>query len=138
MYPYDCKTLRNKYTVKKTIDDGIGLKDVSLIVALLLCQLAITIGGLVASSSMDLILTKTGLGVHLDMVNTFLERLAKFPLSFFDKKVSSDFVQKISDQSRIKDFLLTFPNSILIMILTIIVFSTLLFHYSVIIFLFLY
>lgn len=120
--------------LKKTIDDGIGLKDVSLIVALLLCQLAITIGGLVASSSMDLILTKTGLGVHLDMVNTFLERLAKFPLSFFDKKVSSDFVQKISDQSRIKDFLLTFPNSILIMILTIIVFSTLLFHYSVIIF----
>ena len=72
--------------LKKTIDDGIGLKDVSLIVALLLCQLAITIGGLVASSSMDLILTKTGLGVHLDMVNTFLERLAKFPLSFLTKR----------------------------------------------------
>lgn len=121
--------------LKKTIDEGIGLKDVNLIILLLLGQLSIFIGGLVASRSMDLILTKTGLGIHLDMVNTFLERLAKFPLSFFDKKVSSDFVQKISDQSRIKDFLLTFPNSTLIMILTIIVFSTLLFHYSITIFL---
>ena len=120
--------------LKKTIDDGIGLKDVNLIVLLLLGQLSISIGGLIASSCMDLILTKTGLGIHLDMVNTFLERLSKFPLSFFDKKVSSDFVQKISDQSRIKDFLLTFPNSMLIMALTIIVFSTLLFHYSIFIF----
>lgn len=120
--------------LKKTIDDGIGLKDVNLIILLLLGQLSISIGGLIASSSMDLILTKTGLGIHLEMVNTFLERLSKFPLSFFDKKVSSDFVQKISDQSRIKDFLLTFPNSIFIMVLTIIVFSTLLFHYSIFIF----
>lgn len=120
--------------LKKTIDDGIGLKDVNLIILLLLGQLSISIGGLIASSSMDLILTKTGLGIHLEMVNTFLERLSKFPLSFFDKKVSSDFVQKISDQSRIKDFLLTFPNSMFIMVLTIIVFSTLLFHYSIFIF----
>lgn len=63
-----------------------------------------------------------------------MEILAKFPLSFFDKKVSSDFIQKISDQSRIKDFLLTFPNSMIITVLTIIVFSTLLLHYSIPIF----
>lgn len=122
------------FLLKRTIDEGIGLKDVNLIVLLLLGQLAVSVGGLVASGSLDLILTKTGLGIHLDMVNTFLERLARFPLSFFDKKVSSDFVQKISDQSRIKDFLLTFPNSMLVMLLTSIVFSILLFHYSVLIF----
>ncbi|MDE7180946.1 MAG: peptidase domain-containing ABC transporter [Muribaculaceae bacterium] len=120
--------------LKKTIDDGIGLKDINLVVLLLLGQLGVSIGGLVASSGMDLILTRTGLGIHIEMVNTFLERLSKFPLSFFDKKVSSDFVQKISDQSRIKDFLLTFPNTMFIMVLSIIVFSVLLFHYSVSIF----
>ena len=97
-------------------------------------QLAITIGELVASSGMNLLLTKTGLGIHLEMVNSFLERLAKFPLSFFDKKVSSDFIQKISDQYRIKDFLITFPNSTLTMMLSMIVFSILLFHYSAVIF----
>lgn len=120
--------------LKRTIDEGIMLKDLDLIVILLLTQLAISVGGLAASSLMDIILTKTGLGIHLEMVNTFLERLARFPLSFFDRKVSSDFVQKISDQSRIKDFLLSFPNTMVITVLTFIVFSILLFHYSTVIF----
>lgn len=120
--------------LRRTIDEGIGLKDVNLIITLLLGQLSIAIGGLAASNGMNLILTKTGLSIHLEMVNNFLERLARFPLSFFDKKVSSDFVQKINDQSRIKDFLLSFPNSILIMLLTTVVFSALLFHYSALIF----
>lgn len=120
--------------LRKTVDDGIGMKDVSLIVVLLLCQLSVSIGGMVSSSGLDLILTKTGLGIHLEMVNSFLEKLARFPLSFFDKKVSSDFVQKINDHSRIKDFLLSFPNNFLIILLTATVFSILLFHYSPLIF----
>lgn len=120
--------------LKRTVDDGIGLKDLNLIVILLLCQLSIAVGGLVATGAMDIILTKTGLRVYLQMVNTFLEKLARFPLSFFDRKVSSDFVQKIEDQSKIKNFLLSFPNSILSMALTMIVFSILLFHYSTLIF----
>ena len=120
--------------LKSTVDEGIGLKDVNLVMALLLGQLAIAIGGLAASNGLNLILTKTGLEIHLDMVDHFLERLARFPLSFFDRKVSSDFVRKIDDHSRIKDFLLTFPNSILTMGLTVLVFSVLLFHYSGLIF----
>lgn len=120
--------------LKSTIDEGIGLKDVNLVLALLLGQLAIAIGGLAASNGLNLILTKTGLDIHLDMVDNFLERLARFPLSFFDRKVSSDFVKKMDDHSRIKDFLLTFPYSILTMGLTVMVFSVLLFHYSGLIF----
>ena len=120
--------------LKRTVDEGIGLKDVGLVVSLLLIQLAITLGGLVSSNGISYILTKTGLNIHLDMVNGFLEKLARFPLSFFDRKVSSDFVKKLEDHSRIKDFMLTFPNSVLIIFITSIVFSVLLFHYSVVIF----
>lgn len=120
--------------LKQTVDEGIALNDLNLIITLLLSQLSITIGGLVAANGMNFILTKIGLSINLDMVNTFLEKLSKFPLSFFDKKVSSDFVQKIEDQSRIKNFLLYFPNSMFTIILTVLVFSALLLHYSVLIF----
>ncbi|MBD5261585.1 MAG: peptidase domain-containing ABC transporter [Bacteroides sp.] len=120
--------------LKSTIDDGIGLKNVNLIVTLLLTQFAIAIGGLMASNGLNLLITKTGLDIHLDMVDNFLERLARFPLSFFDRKVSSDFVRKLEDHSRIKDFLLTFPNSMLTMCLNMLVFSILLLHYSSLIF----
>lgn len=68
------------------------------------------------------------------MVTDFLTRLTKFPMSFFDRKVSSDFIQKITDQSRIKDFLISFPNTILVLLLNLIVFSVLLCSYSPMIF----
>lgn len=120
--------------LQKTVDYGIGERDLGLVITLLLGQLAIGMGSFMASGAMDMILTKTGLKVHIDMIGHFLTNLAKFPLSFFDRKVSSDFIQKIDDQSRIKDFLMGFPNQMVSMLLITIVFSALLFYYSRIIF----
>lgn len=120
--------------LQKTVDDGILNKDLGLVYILLLSQLAITIGSLASSYGMNWILTKTGLRINLRMVNSFLNKLAGFPISFFDRKVSSDFVQKINDLSRIKDFLVSFPNEMLVMSLTLLVFSVLLFYYNPLIF----
>ncbi len=120
--------------LSRTIDEGIGTKDISLIVMLLLGQLAISLGNWVSTSGMDLLLTKLGLRINLNMVSDFMERLARYPLSFFDRKVSSDLILKITDQTRIKDFILDFPNTLFIIVLTFSVFSCLLFHYSPLIF----
>ena len=120
--------------IKKTVDEGIALNDINLVVALLAGQLSFVLAGLVASNCIDLILTKTGLSIHLNMVKTYLEKLSKLPISYFDTRISSDFIQKISDQDRIKDFLVSFPNSIFVTFLTLIVFSFLLFHFSPLIF----
>ena len=59
----------------------------------------------------------------------------RFPVSFFDRKVSSDFIQKIDDQSRIKDFLISFPANLLTTLVSLVVFSVLLCAYSPVIFL---
>ena len=122
--------------LQKTVDEGISTKNPGLVWLLLLGQLCVAAGGLVASGVTDILLVKTGLKIHIGMVSSFLNKLARFPLSFFDRKVSSDFVQKIHDHHRIKDFLLEFPSSMLIITLSLIVFSILLYHYSPIIFLF--
>ena len=120
--------------LQRTVDEGIGLKDFNIVLGLLFTQLAIFMGELVSSSSINVLLTKIGLGVNIDMVADFLAKLSRFPMSFFDKKVSSDFVQKINDYSRIKDFILTSPGELITMILTFVVFSLLLLHYSIVIF----
>ncbi len=120
--------------LRKTVDEGIGLKDMNLIVILLASQFAISIGSIVSSLSMDIILTKLGLIVNLEMVKSFLSRLVRFPVSFFDRKVSSDFIQKIDDQARIKDFLLSFPLTSLTALLSLMAFSILLCRYSLTVF----
>lgn len=122
--------------IQKTVDEGINNKDINLVWILLLGQLCLATGGVVSTGITDFLLTKTGLKIHLSMVSNFLNKLAKFPLSFFDRKVSSDFVQKINDHHRIKDFLLEFPGSMLLITISLIIFSILLFHYNSFIFLF--
>ncbi len=121
--------------MRRSVDEGIMLKDIGLIWALLLCQLGIVLGSLVASSTINILLAHTGLGMHLAMVNSFLEKLAKFPLSFFDRRVSSDFIKKLNDHSRLQGFLITTPTSLVMAILTLGVFSVLLAHYNITIFL---
>lgn len=122
------------FLLSKTVDTGIAEGNFGLVLALLAGQLAVTVGALVSTGIGNIILTKAGLGVNIEMVNNFLERLARFPLSFFDRKVSSDFVQKINDQSRIKDFLLSFPNTVFFTFFSLAIFSYLLFHFSPLIF----
>ena len=121
--------------LRRTVDEGIGLRDMGLVWTLVASQLAIASGRLVASLSTNVIMTRLGLDVNYEMVTDFLSRLVRFPVSFFDRKVSSDFIQKIDDQSRIKDFLITFPANLLTTLISLSVFSVLLWTYSPLIFL---
>lgn len=121
--------------LRRTVDEGIGLRDIGLVWMLVASQLAVAAGRIVASLSANMIMTRLGLDVNYGMVTDFLSRLVRFPVSFFDRKVSSDFIQKIDDQSRIKDFLITFPANLLTTLISLSVFSVLLWTYSPLIFL---
>lgn len=120
--------------LRSTVDKGIGLRDMGLVMTLLLSQLAMVAGSLVSSNIINILLTRLGLNIDLGMTKDFLVRLVRFPLSFFDQRVSSDFIQKVSDQGAIKSFLMSFPNTLLMTGLSLAVFSALLWHYSPLIF----
>lgn len=115
---------------QRTIDEGIGQRDIGLIWLLSLSQLSIIIGGYVASSVNELVLTRMGLRVSIKMMNEYLAKLIRLPMSFFDKKVNSDFIQKIDDQNRLKNFLVSMPQTLFITGLNLVVFSVMLVYYS--------
>lgn len=120
--------------MKNSVDNGIGNQDIHLIIILLLAQLSIMFGGLVGSGFIQLLFTRIGMNMYSKMVKSFLDKLSRLPISFFDRKVSSDLIQKISDHSRIKDFVLSFPIDTLMALFTFCVFSVLLFTYTKFIF----
>lgn len=120
--------------MQRTVDDGILLKDMGLVMMLLLFQLSVAVGIFISSNITEYLMTRIGLSVNLAMISDFLEKLTKFPISYFDSRASSDFVQNISDQTRIKDFLVDFPNTVVLTSLNLIVFSCLLIYYSPIVF----
>ncbi len=116
--------------LQSTVDQGIALRDIGLVWMLIGGQLAIYLGNTVSSNVVQYLMMKLGLQVNLDMTRRYLKRLISFPLSFFDRKASSDLIQKLDDQTRLKNLLLQIPSSSLLIILNLLVFSGLLIWYN--------
>lgn len=119
---------------QKTIDEGIQQRDIGLVWLLALSQLAIFVGNYASNNIINILLTKIGLKINIEMVNEYLAKLIRLPISFFDRKVSSDLIQKIDDQSRIKNFLVNMPDMILFTVMNLVVFSAMLIYYSPLVF----
>lgn len=122
--------------LQQTVDEGIALKDIGLVWMLVAGQLALFLGNTVSSNLLQYLIIKLSLSMNLGMLRKYLKRLVSFPLSFFDRKAASELIQKVDDQSRIKDFLLQIPQTLFLMLLNLIVFSCLLIYYSPLIFVF--
>lgn len=122
------------FIFQRTIDEGISSKDVELVWLLVLGQLLVFTGNYVSNVIIELLLTKLGLKISIGMLNEYLSKLVKLPMSFFAKKVSSDLIQKAEDHHRIKNFLLSVPNTLFIAALSIVIFSGLLIVFSPLIF----
>lgn len=119
---------------QRTVDEGIASRNVGLVWLLVIGQLGLFAGNFTSSTILNYVLTKLGLKVDIEMVGTYLSKLISQPLSFFDCRASSGLIQKISDQSRIKGFLLSMPQTVFFMLINLIVFSTMLVYYSSLIF----
>ncbi len=115
---------------QRTVDDGINGKDIGLVWLLVLGQFCMFLGNYVSGSVADLLLTKMGLRMGVRMMGEYLQKLIRLPVSFFDRKVSADLIQKLDDQNRLKNFLLNMPETIFFTIVNLVVFSVLLVWYS--------
>ena len=113
-----------------TIDIGIGNKDINLVWLLVFSQFCIFLGNYISNNIVDIVLTKTGLKISIELVSKYLTKLINLPMSFFDRKISTDLIQKVDDQNRVKNFLVNMPDTTFFTFVNIIVFSGMLIHYN--------
>lgn len=93
------------FMYKNLIDLGINNKQINIVFLFAILQFSSFIGGFIASSYSNLLLSKTGFIIGVDLLSKYLLRLSTLPLSFFDSKLSTDLIQRVDDQSRIESFL---------------------------------
>ncbi|MBD5289342.1 MAG: peptidase domain-containing ABC transporter [Bacteroides sp.] len=111
---------------RRTIDEGLRMRDIGLIWTLLLCQLGIFAGSMAASRGTGWVLTKLGVRLNRTMLGGYLRALARKSAIFFDRRSPADLIQKMYDQSQIQSFLVSFPQTLLVTLLTLMVFSAVL------------
>lgn len=122
------------YATKQIIDEGVKNNNSKFILYFLLCQVI----ALTVSMIMDLIQGWLFLFVRMKfgfkLIASFLDKLIKMPIPFFDNKIASDILLRIEDNKKIEEFLSQNTIHFIISIISFIIFSIVLGNYSLVIF----
>lgn len=89
---------------QRIVDGGIGERNIPLIVALAVGQLALLLGAFLASVVSDRVSLLLQTRVTIDILSDYLVRLLRQPITFFETKSSGDYWQRIADHARLQQF----------------------------------
>ncbi len=118
------------FITQSIVDKGIATSDLSLIVVLLIAQLLLVIGGMVNSLIRGWLMLHTTTRISVSLISDFLCKLMRLPISFFENRTVGDIMQRIGDYSRIQSFLTGALLSMLVAVVSIIVYSIIMTGYS--------
>ena len=113
------------------VDYGIGNRNLGFIWTVLIAQVLLILGSSAIGFIRNWVLLHIGMRINLTMISDFIIKLTKLPMIFFDSKMIGDVLQRIDDNSRIKEFITETSLSILFSFLNIIILSVVVFIYNI-------
>ena len=123
------------FLTQSLVDIGIDTKNLNFIYLVLAGQLVLFVSQTIVQFIQSWILLHISVRVNVNLVADFLLKMMSLPLSFFDAKNTGDLLQRISDHRRIETFLTQSSLTVLLSIMSIVVFGFVLAIYSLTIFL---
>ena len=95
------------FLTQAIVDLGIKHRDIGFIWMILLGELLIIIGRTATDFVRRWILMNISIRINISLVSDFFIKLLRLPMSFFDRKLLGDLVQRVGDHGRIQSFLTT-------------------------------
>ena len=122
------------FLTQAIVDIGITHKSINFIWLILLGQIILTFSRSIIDFIRRWLLLHISMRINISFVSDFFIKLLKLPMSFFDTKLMGDLLQRISDHSRVENFLTKELLSITFSILSFIIFGVVLCVYDKLIF----
>lgn len=122
------------FITQSVVDKGIGTGSLSLIVVLLIAQLTLTLGGVANNLIRSWLMLHTTSRVSISLISDFLCKLMRLPIAFFDSKMVGDIMQRIGDYNRIQTFLTGSLLSMVIAVVSFVVYGFIMAGYNATIF----
>lgn len=122
------------FLTQSIVDVGIKNQDIGFVWLILLGQLMLTISRTAIDFIRRWLLLHISLRINISLVSDFFIKLLKLPMSFFDTKLMGDLMQRMNDHSRVNTFLTQQTLNITFAMLTLVVFSVVLFFYNKLVF----
>lgn len=92
------------FFLQQAVDKGIGTDNLSLVIMLMAGQFVCFIGFFIAGAINNILLTKIGFNVSIDLLTRFLHKIIKLPISFFDTRLNTDLLQRMEDLRKYRIF----------------------------------
>jgi ATP-binding cassette subfamily B protein len=111
------------FLTQSIVDTGISTSDIDFIYIILLAQLALFIGKTAVEFLRGWLLLHISVRINISILNDFLIKLMRLPISFFESKLTGDLLQRLNDHTRIEYFLTGSSLSTIFSIFNLIIFS---------------
>lgn len=121
------------FLTQSVIDIGIGTDDLNFVVVILVAQVVLTLGQMANDLIRSWLILHMNTRISISLISDFLAKLMRLPISFFDSKMVGDIMQRIGDHSRIQIFLTSSLLSIVMAIMTFVVYSIVIGGYNLMI-----
>lgn len=118
------------FITQAIVDKGIGTGNIHFIVALLLAQLFLTLGGMANGFVRSWLMLHITSRVSISLISDFLCKLMRLPMTFFNGRTVGDIMQRTGDYVRIQNFLTSSLLSIAIASVSLLVYSVIMAGYD--------
>lgn len=122
------------YLTQSIVDTGISTNDVNFIQIVLLAQFMLLFSQTIVEFIRSRLLLHISTRINVSLLSGFWAKLLKLPMQFFDSRHPGDIIQRIGDHQRIEKFLTGSALSTLFSLVNLLVFSVVLFRYSIMVF----
>jgi len=123
------------FLTEALIDKGVNKKNLNYVSLILLAQLFVFLGIMGTTILRNWYTLVVGAKFSIDVIYSYLSKVLKLPMSFYDTKNSGDFNQRIQDNVKIEEFFTSDSILTIFSILTLIIYSVILLYYDLYLFL---
>ncbi|WP_422090372.1 peptidase domain-containing ABC transporter [Tenacibaculum ovolyticum] len=124
------------FITQSIVDIGIETQDFSFINILLVATIVLTLSSVFSGYIQSRMMLYVADRVNISMVSDFIQKTLKLPVTFYERKMTSDILNRIDDHDRIQKFILNSFLGIIIAGLSFIVYAIILSYYNITLFLF--
>ncbi|MFC4689974.1 peptidase domain-containing ABC transporter [Dokdonia genika] len=122
------------FLTQSIVDIGIRGQNLNFIYVILGAQIFLYLGRISIQVIRNRILLHLSIRINIAMISSFFMKLMKLPISYFDKKLTGDLLQRINDHRRIQNFIAVSSLDVIFSATSIFILSIVLAYYSLLIF----
>lgn len=122
------------FLMQTVVDIGVNNRDIPFIYLILISQLVLILSQTLVSVFREWLLIHITSRFNIKMVSDFLFKMLKLPVSYFDTRNPGEHLQRITDHTRIQNFVSSATLNMIFSMITFVIFNCILAYYNLTIF----